>query len=211
MTRAAPRWAEVGLYLAAAAIAYCLFRLALRPAMLAEARQIEDEVARMNAQASVSGAGSSGADGERAEELARELGHAEERVASLSGILATSAEAETVLRSLGATASAAGVRFVRFAPEPATRLDGYLAGTVSVVAEGTFFDFLRFFDRISLSPHLVLVEDVALESGVGDLLQCRFVAVTLRAAGAGAGSSNGGEITSTRTRPEEPLGQEGES
>ena len=211
MTRAAPGWARVGLCLAAAAIAYCLFRLALRPAMVAEARQVEDELARMSAQAKMREAGPSGAGAEEAEELARALSHVEERVAALSGILATSAEAETVLRSLGATASAAGVRFVRFAPEPATRLDGYLASAVAVVAEGTFFDFLRFFDRISVSPHLVLVEDVALERGVDDLLQCRFVAVTVRAGGAEGRSSNAGEIPSTGTRPEEPPGKEGES
>ena len=208
MTPAGSRWAGVGVPLVAAAIAYCLFRLAVRPAMVAEARSVEDEVARMNAQARMSDAGRSGAEAEEAAALVAELRRVEERVAALSGILATSTEAETVLRSLGATASAAGVRFVRFAPEPAHRLDGYVASAVSVIAQGTFFEFLRFFERLSLSPHLVLVEDVALERGEGDLLECRFVAVTVRAAEAGSDSPGPRDVTATGSDSGKPVGEE---
>lgn len=208
--RAGSRWAEVGLFLAVAAIAYGLFRLAVRPAMVAEAGRVEDEVARMNAQRA-SDAGPSGGEAERAAELVRELGRVEERVAALSGILATSAEAEAVLRSLGATAAEAGVRFVRFAPEPAYRLDRYEASAVSVVAEGTFFDFLGFFERVSLSPHLVLVEEVALERGEGDLLQCRFVAVTVRPAEAVVGDPNARDGAPTGRALGEPVGEDVEN
>lgn len=210
MTRALPRWAEVGLFLVIAATAYSVFRLAVRPAMAAGARRVEEEVARMSARTPVNPSGSSGAGAEPATEIARALSDVEERVAALSGILANADEAETVLRSLGATASAVGVRFVRFAPEPSTRLDEYRANAVSVVAEGTFFDLLRFFDRISLAPNLVLVEEVALERGAGDLLQCRFVAVTVDASGGGADSPNAQEITSTQSGFRESEGKEGE-
>lgn len=211
MRRGGPRWAQVGFCLIAAAVAYGLFRLAVRPAMVAEARRVEDEVARMNARAQASAAGHSGSEVEEAAELVRELGRVEERVAALSGMLATPAEAEAVLRSLGATASEAGVRFVRFAPEPAYRLDGYVATAVSVVAEGTFFEFLHFFERVSLAPHLVLVEEVTLEQGVDDLLQGRFVAVTVRPAEAVVAQPNARDGAAAGPAPEEPVAEEVEN
>ena len=183
MKRPGFRWAGAGSFLAAAAVAYAVFRLGVRPEMVLEIRRVEEEMARLNAPADTGRAGLSGPDAGEAAQLAGELARVEERVAALRGILATAGEPEAVLQSLGATAAAAGVRFLRFAPEPGYRLDGYLASAVSIVAEGTFVDFLRFFERVSLSPHLVLIEEVALERAPGDFLQCRFVAVTVRAAG----------------------------
>lgn len=210
VTRAAPRWAGVGVFLVVAVIVYVLFRLGVRPAMVTEARRVEDEVARVHAQARLVDAGPSHAEAGGTAEVTRELSRLEDRVAALSGILANPREAEAVLQSLGELASAAGVRFVRFAPEPASRLDGYLANAVSVTAEGKFFDFLRFFDRVAGSRHLVLVEEVVLEVGVDDLLRGRFVAVTVRAAGAGAGPPNAEEVDLTGTDPEMPAGEEDE-
>jgi len=181
--RRAFRWAGGGSFLAAAAVAYAVFRLGVRPGMAGKAQRVEQEVARLGTPANAGRAGPPGSDAGEAADLARELSGVEERVAALRGILAISGESEAVLQSLGATASATGVRFLRFAPEPGYRLDGYLASAVSIVAEGAFVDFLRFFERVSLSPHLVLIEEVTLERAPGDLLQCRFVAVTVRAAG----------------------------
>ena len=181
MRRSAFRWVGAGWFLIAAAVVYAGFRLGVRPGMVVEARRVEEEVARLNTSGNAGRPGSSGSDAAEATELARELTRVEERVAPLRGILATSGESEVILQSLGATASATGVRFLRFAPEPAFQLDAYLASAVAVVAEGAFVDFLRFFERISLSPHLVLMEEVAFERGSGGLLQCSFVAVTLRA------------------------------
>ena len=175
------RWMSAGSFLAAAAVAYAVFRLGVRPGMVLETRQVEEEIARLNTPANTASAGPAGPDAGEAAELAGELTRVEERVAALAGILAGSGESEAVLQSLGAAAAAAGIRFLRFAPEPGYQLDGYLASAVSVVAEGVFADFLRFFDRVSLSPHLVLMEEVLLERTPGDLLQCRFVAVTVRA------------------------------
>lgn len=151
--------------------------------MVAEIRGVEEVVVRWNTQANAGRDGSSGADAAESAELAAELARVEARVAALRELVANSGESQAVLQSLGATAAATGVRFLRFAPEPGYQLDGYLASAVSVVAEGAFVDFLRFFERVSLSPHLVLTEEVALERGPGDLLQCRFVAVTVRTAG----------------------------
>lgn len=182
MRRPRFRWAGAGSFLGVVAVAYAVFRLGVRPEMVGEARRVEEEVARLSAPANADRAGPSGPDaGEAA--LVRELSGVEERVAALRGILATSGESEAVLQALGATASATGIRFLRFAPEPGYQLDGYLASAVSIVAEGAFVDFLRFFERVSLLPHLVLMEEVALERTPGDLLQGRFVAVTVRAAG----------------------------
>lgn len=174
------RWA--GSFLAAAALSYAVFRWGVRPRMVLETREVEAEVARLNTLADPGRAGLPGPDAGQAAELAGERTRVEERVAALAGILATPGESEAVLQSLGATAAAAGVRFLRFAPEPEYQLDGYLASAVSILAEGAFVDFLRFFERVSLSPHLVLMEEVSLETGPGELLQCRFVAVTVRVA-----------------------------
>lgn len=180
MSRRAFRWAGAGSFLAAGALAYAVFRLGVRPGMVLETQRVEEEIARLTTQANTVSAGPSGPDAGEAAALARELTGVGERVAALRGTLATAGESETVLQSLGAAASAAGVRFLRFAPEPGYRLDGYLASAVSIVAEGAFADFLRFFDAVSLSPHLVLMEEVELERTSGELLQCRFVAVTMR-------------------------------
>ena len=176
------RWTGAGSLLAAAVVAYAVFRWGVRPEMLLEARQVEEEVARLNASASTRRAGVPGPDAGEPGALAGELTRVEARVTALAGILATPGESEAVLQSLGAAAAAAGVRFLRFAPEPGYQLDRYLASAVSVVAEGAFTDFLRFFEQVSLSPHLVLMEEVVLEPGPEDLLRCRFVAVTVRAA-----------------------------
>lgn len=148
--------------------------------MVLEAQRVEEEVDRWNTPAIASRARPPGGDAGEVAELARELVRVEERVAALRGILAATGESEAVLHSLGAAAAAAEVRFLRFAPEPEYQLDGYLASAVSVVAEGAFADFLRFFEGVSLSPHLVLMEEVALERAPGDLLQCRLTAVTVR-------------------------------
>ena len=182
MRRPAFGWAEAGSLLALAAVAYAVFRLGVRPGMVLDVQRVEEEVAGLNTPAPAGRAAPSGSDAGEAAQLVGELTRVEARVAALRGILATSGESEAVLQSLGATATAAGVRFLRFAPEPGYRLDGYLASAASVVAEGAFGDLLRFFDRVSLSPHLVLMEEVAFEPAPGDLLQCRFVAVTVRAA-----------------------------
>ena len=182
MRRSRFRWAGAGSFLAVVALAFAVFRLGVRPGMVGEAQRVEEEVARLSTPANADRAAASGSGAGEAAELARALSGVEERVAALRGILATSGESEAVLRSLGATAAATGVRFLRFAPEPGYQLDGYLASAVSIVAEGAFVDFLRFFERVSLSPHLVLMEEVALERMPGDLLQGRFVAVTVRAA-----------------------------
>ncbi len=182
MRRPRFRWAGAGSFLVVVALVYAVFRLAARPGMVGEARRVEEEVARLSTPANADRTGPSGSGAGEAAELVRELSGVEERVAALRGILATSGESEAVLQALGTTASATGIRFLRFAPEPAYQLDGYLASGVSIVAEGAFVDFLRFFERVSLSPHLVLMEEVALERMPGDLLQGRFVAVTVRAA-----------------------------
>ena len=171
--------------LLAALVACGLFRWAIRPGMLAEVIAVEAEVLRLHGRLTAEAFGQPAADAGEAAELALEVTRSEARIAELGRILAASGDAEAVLESLGGMATAAEIRFLRFAPEPEYQLDGYLANAVSVVAEGTFFDFLRFFERVSRSSHLVLVEDVTLEKAADGLVQCRFAAVTVRPAGAG--------------------------
>ena len=181
-------WAALGPFVTTGLVVYGAFRFTVRPGMVAELKRVEDQVAELRVRVATDGAEGSDPDIEGSAEVAEELARTQERVTALAGILATPREAEAVLESLGFMASESGVRFLRFAPEPEYRLDGYLARAASVVAEGAFFEVLNFFERVSLSPHLVLVEDAGLELGPGGVIRCRFVAVTVRVAGVGLGS-----------------------
>ena len=211
MTRSASRWAPLGPFVVVGLLAYGGFRLLARPGMVADLSRAEGEVARLEeVLGATDGAGDAGA--AAAEEMANELAGTRERVAALSGILATPGEAEAVLHSLGSLASDAGVRFLRFAPEPEFRLGGYRTRAASVVAEGTFFDFLTFFERVSLLPQLVLIEDLGLEAARGGLIRCRFAAVTVGAAepppdaapgSFSSGNSSGRPLGSRPARPED--------
>ncbi len=184
------RWAALGSFVMTGLVVYGAFRFAVRPGMVSELKSVEDQVAELRVRVPTEEAERSDSDIEGSTDIAGELARTQERVTALAGILATPREADAVLQSLGFMASESGVRFLRFAPEPEYRLDGYLARAASVVAEGAFFEILSFFERVSLSPHLVLVEDVGLELGPGGVIRCRFVAVTVRAAGAGLGSDH---------------------
>ena len=181
------------LLLAAAAMVQGGFRLLVRPARAAALSAAEEETARLAARLAETEAaapdsfadgfddGLGDGDGEwEAEALAEELRRTRERVEALGGILARGGEAESVLHSLAPLAAEEGVAFRRFAPEPEYRLDGYTARAASVVAEGRFFDFTRFFERLSLLPQLVLIEDLEFRSAAGGRLASRFVAVTVR-------------------------------
>lgn len=183
MTRNTRRWARLGPFVAAALVAYGGFRLLVRPGLIADLSRAESEVIEFEERLSAGEGGEpSGAEAVAAEAVAGELARTKERVDALSGFLASPMEGEAVLHSLGSLASEAGIRFLRFAPEPEFRLDGYMMRAASVVAEGAFFDFLRFFERVSLLPQLVLIEDVGLEGAPEGLVRCRFAAVTVRAA-----------------------------
>lgn len=203
------RWTGSLSTVVAAVLVYGLFRLAVRPAMVRELVQAEDEVAALTLRRDQDGAENPGLLGKEATELAGELTRTRRRVAALGGILATPGEAESVLQSLGNTALAVGVRFQRFAPEPEYRLDGFLASAASVVAEGTFFDFVNFFERLSLSPYLVLVEDLTLEGTASGVLRGQFTAVTVRAAEAGVDAAPNVDPVSGASEPEEPAKPEG--
>ncbi len=181
MTPTTLRWRAIAPFLAAGFVAYGAFRLLIRPGMVRELQQLESEVAE--GEARLAGDDTSPPEsGESPGETRDELARLRVRIAALSVGLAKPSEAEAALRSLGALASDAGVRFLRFAPEPEVRLDGYLARAVSVQAEGSFFNFLGFFEQVSLLPHLVLVEDIGMEVAAGGLVRCRFVAVAVRSA-----------------------------
>ena len=184
------RRAALGPFVMTGLVVYGAFRFAIRPGMVSELKSVEDQVAELRVRVATEEAERSDSDIEGSTDIAGELARTQERVTALAGILATPREADAVLQSLGFMASESGVRFLRFAPEPEYRLDGYLARAASVVAEGAFFEILSFFERVSLSPHLVLVEDVGLELGPGGVIRCRFVAVTVRAAGDGLGSDH---------------------
>lgn len=174
-------WAAFAPFALAALLAHGGFRLLVRPSRTAALSRAEVETARVAARvAEGEGRGESAAGAAEAEDLGRQLARTRERVAALSGILASGEEAERVLHSLHSLAAEEGVQFRRFAPEPEYRLDGYLARAASVVAEGGFFDFLRFFERVSLMPQLVLIEELEFDGSSGESLRGRFAAVTMR-------------------------------
>lgn len=188
------RWAVLGPFVVAGLMAQGAYRLLVRPGLLSELSRIEGEVADLRPR-SGGGAGDSDTGVAAAEEIRAELERTAERVAVLAGILPARAEAEPELHSLQALAARAGVRFRRFAPEPEYRLDGYRARAASVVAEGSFFELLGLFERISRLPQLVLIEDLDLRAAPEDLLECRFVAVSVRAAETGIGLASGADPT----------------
>ena len=169
------------------------FRLLIRPGKAAALAGAASEAARLRAR--LGEEEDPAASGSRAEEEARiadELARVRDRVAALGGILARGEEAEAVLHSLASLAAEEGVRFRRFAPGAETRLDSYTAREASIAAEGWFFDFLDFFERLSLLPQLVLVEEMEFEASPDGLLRSRFVAVTLRDASEPAVASEAG-------------------
>ena len=173
----------MGPFVVAGLLAHGAFRLLVRPGMIADLSSAESEVIRLEERLGATEAGGgSGSEAGAAEAIASELIRTRERVDVLAGFLARPVDAEVVLHSLGSLASEAGIRFLRFAPEPEFLLDGYLTRAASVVAEGAFFDFLSFFERVSLLPQFVLIEDLGLEAAAEGLVRCRFVAVTVRAA-----------------------------
>ena len=161
------------------------FRLFVRPQLLAELARTEGEVVALAPQLRGGSPGHRETQAPAIDELGAELARATERIAMLTGSLAAPRDAEPVLNSLPRLASQEGVHFRRFAPEPEYRLDDYRGRAASVVAEGSFFELLGLFERISRLPQLVLIEDLELQAAPDGLVQCRFVAVSVRVADTG--------------------------
>lgn len=185
MSRSTFRLGAIGPLVLAGVLVQGAFRLLVRPGLLGALSTVEGEVAGLAAQQNADRAGIADGEVSAAQQVGTELARTTTRVEALSGILENAVPSESVLRSLGELAAGAGIQFRRFAPEPEYRLDQYRARAVAVVAEGTFFDLVSFFERLSRLPHLVLIEDLELEPGPEDLIECRFVAVTVRAPEAG--------------------------
>ena len=178
------------------------FRVLLRPQLLADLAATAAETAGLAPQRP--GAAETRQPG--AGDLDSDLTRTGERVAGLVRTLGIPTESGAVLQSLPALASAAGVRFRRFAPEPEYRLDGHRARAAAVTAEGGFFDLLGLFERIARLPQLVLIDELELEAGPDGLIECRFVAVSLRVAETGMGLASGAnqEREALRTAAAEP-------
>ncbi len=177
-------WAGLAPFLVAALLAQGGFRLLMRPGKVEAIRAASDEAARLRLRLDA-GADAGALEASR---LAGELAGVSSRVAALRGTLARDGEAEAVLHALASLAAEEGVRFRRFAPGAETRLDRYTARAATVAAEGGFFDFVDFFERVALLPHLVLIEEVQFEAVPDGFLRSRFVAVTV-----GGGEGEGAE------------------
>ncbi len=176
-----PGLRRLALFLLAAGVSYGSYRMLVRPRRTATLFEAENTAAGLAATLAeaVAAPGAGMREGE-SRALADDLEKTRERLTALRGILSRSGEAEAVLHSLPVLAAEAGVEFGRFAPEPEYRLDGYTARAVSVVAEGEFFGFVHFFDRVSALPQLVLIEELELRASAGGRLASRLVAVTMR-------------------------------
>ena len=94
--------------------------------------------------------------------LTAELERSRRQLGALRSLVPAAPEAEALLHSLPAVAAEEGLTVHRFAPDEEHDRDGYGARPATMDAEGEFFDFIRFFERVAASSHLVLVEEVEL-------------------------------------------------
>ena len=178
-------WAAAAPFVLVAILVVAGYRIVFRPARITALEGAEAAAAQLRARLAGSGGGEPLPDSGEAEQVRTERDRLEAEVRQRSGLLAYGDEAERILASLGALAAEEGVRFRRFAPEPEYRLHRYTVRSAVVAAEGRFFGFLRFFERIAAMPQLVLIEQLAFETaGHADgRLHARFVAVTVGAEG----------------------------
>lgn len=133
--------------------------------------------------------------------VASELERSRRQLEALRSMVPPAPEAETLLHSLPGLAAEEGLTVRRFAPEPEPAPGAY--GTeygerpATMEADGEFFEFVRFLERIAALPRLVLVEELDLRESPGgeEHLAGRLaVAVLRREASARGGADGGGSV-----------------
>ncbi len=160
------------------------FRLWIRPDKLGALNQERDRIARLTAELrAIEDPAAGGAARQAADAVRADLDRTLRQVEVLRGVLGAEAEAAGILDSIAGIASDEGLRLRRFAPDPAFPIGPFLAHTATVEAEGRYFDFLRFFERIAELGRVVVVDefDLLAPAEPGGLLTGRFVAMTVAA------------------------------
>ncbi len=175
-------WARAAPFALASVVAWGAYRTAIRPARVAALSAADAAASGLRQRLARAEALSPDFDVQEKERVTDQLAQLAAEVDRRNRSLASSDLGDQVLASLSALAAEEGVRFRRFAPEPETRASGYALRAAVVSAEGSFFDFLRFFERVAAMTPLVLIEEAAFEaSGQGDgRLAARFVAVSVQ-------------------------------
>ncbi len=157
------------------------FRLFVRPAKQAALLAEESRVARLGDD--LRSAEASGGDGDRkvAEVARADLDRQARQVEILRGVLSAGQQAQELLDSLAAAATEEGLRMRRFAPEPAFSMGPFTARSAAVEAEGNYFDFVRFFERVAGFGKAIVIDDFELSAPAepGGALSGRFVAVVI--------------------------------
>ena len=160
---------------AAAALGWFGYRAAVFPerrealeAVRNESGRLAAEIAERNREAAASGAPEA-APPDDAAAVARELERSRRRLARLGTLAPASSEAEELLHTLPGLAGDEGLAVRRFAPEGGREVGRYTARIGVLDAEGAYFDFVGFFERVAEIPRFVLAEEFELaDSGTGD-------------------------------------------
>ncbi len=133
--------------------------------------------------------------------VASELERSRRQLEALRSMVPPAPEAETLLHSLPGLAAEEGLTVRRFAPEPEPVPGAYGREygerPATMEADGDFFEFVRFLERIAALPRLVLVEELDLRESPGgeEHLSGRLaVAVLRREASARGGADSGGSV-----------------
>lgn len=161
--------------LAAAALGWFGYRTVFFPerrealeAVRNESARLTAEIAERNRQAAASDAPEA-APPDDAAAVARELERSRRRLARLGTLAPAPSEAEELLHTLPGLAGDEGLAVRRFAPEGDREVGRYTARVGVLDAEGTYFDFVGFFERVAEIPRFVLAEEFELaDSGAGE-------------------------------------------
>lgn len=134
---------------------------------------------------------------EDAAAVASELERSRRQLGALRSMVPAPPEAEALLHSLPGLAAEEGLTVRRFAPDPERAVGEY--GEVyderpaTMEADGGFFEFVRFLDRVAALPRLVLVEELDLResSGADEHLSGRLLLAVLSREEAARGEPDG--------------------
>ena len=202
---------------AAAAVGWFGYRTIFFPERRGAIEAIRGEAARLAARLEESdreerarGMLPEAAPDEDAAAVASELERSRRQLGALRSMVPPASEAETLLHSLPGIAAEEGLAVRRFAPEPERPVgetgreygEAYDERPATMEAEGDFFEFVRFLERVAALPRLVLVEELDLRESPGGArhLSGRLVVVVLSREESAAGESGSG-----RTNGEDPA------
>lgn len=190
---------------AAAAVGWFGYRTIFFPERRSAIEALRGETARLAARLEESereerarGMLPEAAPAEDAAAVASELERSGRQLEALRSMVPPAPEAEILLHSLPGLAAEEGLTVRRFAPEPEPAPGGYGREygerPATMEADGDFFEFVRFLERVAALPRLVLIEELDLResSGGEDHLSGRLVVAVPSRDGSAGGKAEGG-------------------